>query len=109
MSVPVPPSSKPAPGLRRRLVVSGAGVATLLAGALLPAQNSAAETSSGRTAAAKPAYRNADLPTARRVADLLGRMTLEEKVGQMAQAERQDVDADPSLITEYELGSVLSG
>jgi beta-glucosidase len=28
-------------------------------------------------------YRNADLPIERRVADLLGRMTLEEKVGQM--------------------------
>jgi beta-glucosidase len=94
-------------------------VATLLAGALLPAQNSAAQnsaaqdsaqpTSSATTVAAKAPYRNAHLPTARRVADLLGRMTLEEKVGQMAQAERQDVDADPSLITEYELGSVLSG
>ena len=111
MSVHVPSSPTGRAGRRRRLVVSGAAVATLLAGALLPAQNSAAETSPGaeRAVAAKPAYRNADLPTARRVADLLGRMTLEEKIGQMAQAERQDVDADPSLITEYELGSVLSG
>jgi beta-glucosidase len=54
-------------------------------------------------------YRNASLPTDQRVADLLGRMSLEEKVGQMAQAERVDVDADPSLITRYGLGSVLSG
>ena len=44
-----------------------------------------------------------------RVADLLGRMTLAEKVGQMTQAERADVAADPSLITAYALGSVLSG
>jgi beta-glucosidase len=36
-------------------------------------------------------------------------MTLAEKVGQMAQAERADVSADPSLITTYGLGSVLSG
>ena len=36
-------------------------------------------------------------------------MTLAEKVGQMTQAERVDVDADPSLITTYGLGSVLSG
>ena len=44
-----------------------------------------------------------------RVADLLGRMTLAEKIGQMTQAERIDVDADPTLITTYGLGSVLSG
>ena len=44
-----------------------------------------------------------------RVEDLLGRMTLAEKVGQMAQAERVDVDADPTLITTNGLGSVLSG
>ena len=36
-------------------------------------------------------------------------MTLAEKIGQMAQAERVDIDADPSLITTYGLGSVLSG
>ena len=43
------PSSPTAAGAgrRRRLVVSGAAVATLLAGALLPAQNSAAETVPG--------------------------------------------------------------
>ena len=41
--------------------------------------------------------------------DLLGRMTLEEKVGQMTQAERGDVAADPSLVTTWQLGSVLSG
>ena len=49
------------------------------------------------------------LPTAARVADLLGRMTIEEKIGQMAQAERGGVDADTSLITSLGLGSVLSG
>ncbi|MET1059462.1 MAG: glycoside hydrolase family 3 protein [Nocardioides sp.] len=103
MSVHVPSP----PARRRRVTVAAAAVATLLAGTLLPAQSSTAEASSA--AAAKPAYRNASLPTARRVADLLGRMTLEEKVGQMTQAERLDVDADPTLITQYELGSVLSG
>jgi len=54
-------------------------------------------------------YQNHRLPTSARVADLLGRMTLAEKIGQMAQAERIDIDADPSLITRYALGSVLSG
>ncbi|MEU5994882.1 glycoside hydrolase family 3 N-terminal domain-containing protein [Spirillospora sp. NPDC047418] len=56
-----------------------------------------------------PAYLNARLPVAARVGDLLGRMTLEEKVGQMAQAERGAVDGDRDQITTLALGSVLSG
>jgi beta-glucosidase len=36
-------------------------------------------------------------------------MTLEEKVGQMTQAERGAVFDDPSVIAEWQLGSVLSG
>ena len=36
-------------------------------------------------------------------------MTLAEKIGQMTQAERVDIDADTSLITSNALGSVLSG
>lgn len=54
-------------------------------------------------------YQDPTQPTDVRVADLLGRMTLAEKIGQMTQAERVDIDADPSLITEHRLGSVLSG
>jgi beta-glucosidase len=54
-------------------------------------------------------YQDASLPTRQRVADLLGRMTLREKVGQMTQAERGDVTANPSLVTTLKLGSVLSG
>ena len=37
------------------------------------------------------------------------RMTLAEKVGQMTQAERGSVDSNRSLITTWNLGSVLSG
>lgn len=55
------------------------------------------------------AYLNANLPTDKRVEDLLRRMTLEEKVGQMTQAERGAVADDPSLVTTWRLGSVLSG
>jgi beta-glucosidase len=40
---------------------------------------------------------------------LLAAMTLEEKVGQMTQAERGAVSGDPSLVTTWRLGSVLSG
>jgi beta-glucosidase len=43
----------------------------------------AAGTVHGQTAEARPDYRNPALPTARRIEDLLARMTLEEKVAQM--------------------------
>jgi beta-glucosidase len=65
-------------------------------------------TSTGSSAAG-PAYRDASRPVAERVADLLARMTLEEKAGQMTQAERAQVEEDPSQITTLALGSVLSG
>ncbi|MEO3820813.1 glycoside hydrolase family 3 N-terminal domain-containing protein [Plantactinospora sp. B24E8] len=42
-----------------------------------------------------------------RVDDLLARMTLDEKIGQMTQGERASVT--PADITTYRLGSVLSG
>jgi beta-glucosidase len=43
-----------------------------------------------------------------RVEDLLGRMTLNEKIGQMVQTERGFADVN-SVITTYFLGSILSG
>jgi beta-glucosidase len=54
-------------------------------------------------------YQDPSLPVPDRVADLLSRMTLEEKVGQMTQAERGAVTGDPTRITDWKLGSVLSG
>jgi beta-glucosidase len=45
----------------------------------------------------------------KRVADLVSRMTLKEKAGQMTQAERGNVAGAPAVITELGLGSVLSG
>jgi beta-glucosidase len=77
-----------------------------LGAALLPIPASTAGSGAGEE---QLPYQDASLPVAQRVEDLLGRMTLAEKVGQMTQAERIDVDADPSLITTYALGSVLSG
>ena len=53
-------------------------------------------------------YQDPGRPTSVRVADLLSRMTLAEKVGQMTQAERADI-TDPQQITDAGLGSVLSG
>lgn len=55
------------------------------------------------------AYLNPKLPVAQRVADLLRRMTLAEKIGQMTQAERGSVNADQTQITGLGLGSLLSG
>jgi beta-glucosidase len=43
-----------------------------------------------------------------RAADLLGRMTLAEKIGQMTQAERGNIK-DPADIAKYGFGSILSG
>ena len=54
-------------------------------------------------------YLDKRLPTGKRVADLVSRMTLPEKVGQMTQAERGSVTGDPAVITELGLGSILSG
>ncbi|WP_144127134.1 glycoside hydrolase family 3 N-terminal domain-containing protein [Catellatospora sichuanensis] len=52
-------------------------------------------------------YQDPALPVATRVADLLSRLTLDEKLGQMTQAERASVTS--SEITQYRLGSLLSG
>ncbi|MET8166903.1 glycoside hydrolase family 3 N-terminal domain-containing protein [Streptomyces sp. NPDC005329] len=53
-------------------------------------------------------YLNAKLPVGKRVADLLSRMSLAEKAGQMTQAERGALTA-PGDIAAYDLGSLLSG
>jgi len=106
--------STTSPPPRRRLVALGTAV-------VLAASGLAAATATAGTASAVPVraastdtkaratYLDARQPTARRVADLLSRMTLDEKIGQMTQAERGGIDADPSQITTLGLGSVLSG
>ncbi|WP_336213539.1 glycoside hydrolase family 3 N-terminal domain-containing protein [Nonomuraea sp. LPB2021202275-12-8] len=53
-------------------------------------------------------YLDARRPVKQRVADLLGRMSLEEKVGQMTQAERGALGSQNDIAT-YLLGSLLSG
>ncbi len=52
-------------------------------------------------------YKKADAPVADRVEDLLARMTIDEKIGQMTQLEKGS--ARPGTVREFFLGSVLSG
>jgi beta-glucosidase len=59
-------------------------------------------------AAEVPTYLNPHLPVDTRVRDLLSRMTLDEKIGQMAQADSGAV-ADPADVQKYALGAMLSG
>ena len=83
-----------------RLLVAAAA-AVLAVGVAVP-------SAAPRATAVLP-YEDSSRPVSERVADLLSRMTLEEKVGQMTQAERGAVTDDPSRITAWMLGSVLSG
>ncbi|MFI2644939.1 glycoside hydrolase family 3 protein [Streptomyces sp. NPDC018610] len=53
-------------------------------------------------------YLDAKLPVKKRVADLVPRLSLAEKAGQMTQAERGAM-SDPGDIGTYALGSLLSG
>jgi beta-glucosidase len=67
--------------------------------------------------AAGAPYQDARQPVSKRVSDLLSRMHLDEKVGQMTQAERAQFDKstdttesqNDDLITTWKLGSILSG
>lgn len=54
-------------------------------------------------------YLDARRPVVARVRDLLARMTLPEKIGQMTQAERSAVNRTPEVIADRALGSLLSG
>lgn len=72
--------------------------ALLLGAAVIP---------TGTAAAADPIYKDPTQPIPARVADLLGRMSLDEKVGQMTQAERNAVST--ADLTNFRIGSLLSG
>ncbi|XP_020553263.1 lysosomal beta glucosidase-like [Sesamum indicum] len=52
-------------------------------------------------------YQDPKQPISKRVKDLLGRMTLEEKIGQMTQIDRLVASAE--VMEKYYIGSILSG
>ena len=81
----------------------------LIAAAILPIL--AGLKFSGAISAAQgdaPRYKDPKLPVATRVEDLLGRMSLEEKIGQMTQADSGSLKNESDVETLF-LGSVLSG
>jgi beta-glucosidase len=63
--------------------------------------------SNARTLGQEFAYKDAKLPVDARVKDLMGRMTLDEKVGQMVQGDSTWLKIPD--VSKYFLGSVLSG
>jgi len=67
-----------------------------------------AVTSPRPGAAQQEPYRDSALSVAERADDLLGRMTLQEKIGQMTQVDRQFLETEDD-ISGYFLGSLLSG
>jgi beta-glucosidase len=80
--------------------------AMVFVAALLAATAGTVVVSSSRAFAHLP-YPDPSLPVATRVSQLMATMTLDEKIGQMTQAERSAVsNAD---ITNFALGSLLSG
>lgn len=85
--------------------------ALLAAAALMPvaACSGKKEGQSGKNAPVgkNALYKKADAPIADRVEDLLKRMTLEEKIGQMTQLEKGS--APIGTVRDLALGSVLSG
>ncbi|HXL17339.1 MAG TPA: glycoside hydrolase family 3 N-terminal domain-containing protein, partial [Streptosporangiaceae bacterium] len=76
------------PGMR---IPRGPITATVVALALMIAMSASAMTRTTASAAGRPAYQDAKQPVQARVNDLLGRMTLPEKIGQMVQIEATQV------------------
>src|SRR6516165_5292371 len=77
--------------IRRRSARRSAIAAATAAVALTVGLTVTAATGQSASATGGPAYMNPHLPVSARVADLLGRMTLAEKIGQMVQIEASQV------------------
>ena len=82
--------------LRRSAANAGALALTVVAASSLAGQET------------KAPYRDPALPVEKRVDDLMARMTLDEKIGQMTQADHASLK-DGSEVDTLFLGSVLSG
>ena len=76
------------PGTHRRPVIAAVAAVTLVIATLASVS---ATTTTAASAAGRAAYLDSAAPVQARVADLLGRMTLAEKIGQMVQIEATQV------------------
>lgn len=85
--------------IRRGAPRRAAFTATALAVALAAGVSASAATGRPASAAASPAYLDSHLAVQARVSDLLGRMTLAEKIGQMVQIEQSNVTDTTSACT----------
>src|SRR5215831_20250127 len=85
--------------IRRRSVRRTAITAAMAAVALAIGLTTAAVTGQSAAATGRPAYLNPHLPVQARVADLLRRMTLPEKIGQMVQIEATQVTDNSNSCT----------
>ena len=76
------------PGAHRRPVTAAVAAVTLVIATLA---SISATTTTAASATSRAAYLDSAAPVQARVADLLGRMTLAEKIGQMVQIEATQV------------------
>ncbi len=77
-------------------------------GRQIPATNTPTESPAVATESLGPViYTQSSQAVEQRIEDLLARMTLEEKIGQMTQVEKNSIK--PGDITKYYIGSILSG
>ena len=82
------------------------GMFLFLAGCAEP-QAEAPPATAAAVATTTPTYLDDSQPVPDRVNDLLERMTLDEKIGQMTQVEKNSIP--PEDVTAYFIGSILSG
>ncbi|CAL5024197.1 unnamed protein product [Urochloa decumbens] len=94
-------------GCTRLAAVVTAAAAALVLLQLCSFVVAAAAAGAGEEGGATARYKDPTQPLNARINDLLARMTLAEKIGQMSQIERDK--ATPDVIKNYYIGSVLSG
>ena len=92
------PSVAPAAPAPERVAANPSGVTA----------NPSGVTANPSGVTANPAYKDAKKPVKIRVKDLMARMSLDDKLGQMIQAERLGI-TEPTDVATYRLGSLLSG
>ncbi|BAS76819.1 uncharacterized protein [Oryza sativa Japonica Group] len=93
--------------LRRGSSGGGAVLVVVVCVGCIAATAMAAAAGGGGGGGECPKYKDSKQPLNKRIDDLLRRMTLAEKIGQMSQIERENATFD--VMRNYFIGSVLSG